>query len=83
MLNSENVTLSHYMKWIAATILLIMFLIACSDKTAEMYDLARFEELQNNREHAVQIYKEIVEKYPDSPQAKDAVKRLDSLTAAE
>lgn len=71
------------MKWIATTILLLMFLIACSDRAAELYDLAKFEELQNNREHAVQIYKEIVEKYPDSPQAKDASKRIDSLSTVE
>ncbi len=71
------------MKKILALLFLFLFLVACSDKAAEMYDTAKFEELQNNPEHAVQLYKEIVEKYPDSPKAKEAAARLQELAAAE
>jgi TolA-binding protein len=71
------------MKKILAIMFLFLFLIACSDKAAEMYDLAKFEELQNNPEHATQIYKEIIEKYPDSPQARDANARLKALASEQ
>lgn len=67
------------MKRSIAALFLFMFLMACSDKAAELYDTAQFEELQKNREHAVQLYKEIVEKYPDSAQAKESAKRLEEL----
>jgi TolA-binding protein len=70
------------MKKILAIMFLFLFLISCSDKAAEMYDLAKFEEIQNNPEHATQIYKEIIEKYPNSPQANEAAERLDAIESA-
>ena len=57
-------------------ILIIIFtfsLSACSgNKAAEMFDTAKFEEVQNNKEHAIQLYEEIIKKYPDSEYAKKA-----------
>lgn len=41
-----------------------------ADKTDELFETAQFEELQNNKEHARQIYEEIVQKYPGSDVAK-------------
>lgn len=70
------------MKKTLAVIMLLLALAACSNKAAELYETAKFEELQNNKEHASQIYREIVEKYPDSIQAKEAAKRLAELQAA-
>lgn len=49
------------------------------DKGKELFETARFEEKQNNREHAKQLYQEIVAKYPDSPVAKQARERLEAL----
>ena len=72
-----------FMNKVRAILTLLFFLSACADKAAELYDTAKFEELQNNPEHAVQLYKEIAEKYPDSPKAKDAAKRLEAITLAQ
>ena len=44
-----------------------------------MYDTAKFEELQNNKEHARELYEEIVKKYPKSEYAKKAEERLGEL----
>ncbi len=64
-------------------IFLIIAAIALSgcagEKAAELLDTAKFEELQNNKEHAVQLYEEIVKNYPDSEQAKIAKDRLSAL----
>ncbi len=67
-------------------ITLIFFLLAalmlpgCSGgKPAELYDTAKFEELQNNKEHALQLYQEIIRKYPDSDYAKKAGERISKL----
>jgi len=67
------------MKTILALMLLLSLLGACSNKAAELYETAKFEELQNNREHAAKLYQEIIDRHPDSPQAKDAAKRLGEL----
>lgn len=62
--------------------LILIFLLAfalpgCSgNKPAELYETAGFEELQNNNEHALKLYREIVEKYPDSKYAKKAEERI-------
>lgn len=49
----------------------------CSgDQGKELFDTAQFEEKQNNRDHARQLYQEIIRKYPDSPLAKQAQERL-------
>ena len=67
-------------------LILILFLIlafilpGCSgNKAAELFDTAGFEELQNNREHALSLYKEIIEKYPDSDYAGKAEERISQL----
>ncbi len=53
---------------------------ACSGSSAgEMLDTARLEEKQSNLPHARQLYREIVERYPGSEQAKEAAARLAAL----
>lgn len=68
-------------------ILLIVFslaIFACSgNKAAELFDTAKFEELQNNKEHAIQLYEEIVKSYPDSDYAKRAKERLAQLKGVQ
>jgi TolA-binding protein len=68
----------HMKQSILIFILLFAFVLpGCSgDKAAELYNTAGFEELQNNREHALKLYEEIVEKYPDSEYAKKAEERI-------
>jgi len=48
-------------------------------KATELLETARFEEKQNNREHAQKLYEEILKKYPDSATAKEATGRLNEL----
>jgi outer membrane protein assembly factor BamD (BamD/ComL family) len=60
-----------------ALLISVATLLSCSEnKAAELYDTAQLEEKQNNKEHAVQLYKEIMNKYPESPYAGNAAERL-------
>jgi len=66
---------------VAAT---MMIIAGCAgEKGKEQYDTAQFEEKQNNREHAIQLYEEIVRKYPDSPVAQKARERLAALKGSK
>ena len=66
---------------------LIMFMLAvvfsisaCSGSGGkELFETAKFEELQNNKEHATELYEEILKKYPNSEYAKKAEERLNAL----
>ncbi len=63
-------------------ILLMIFFTAiygCSDKAAELYDIAQFEEKQKNNKHAAELYEEIIKKYPDSEYAKKSKEQLSKL----
>ena len=62
-------------------VLLVSFILSgCSgNKPAELYKTAGFEELQNNKEHALKLYQEIIEKYPDSEYAKKADERISEI----
>ena len=50
-----------------------------ADKSQELFETAQFEEKQNNKEHAQKLYQEIVDKYPNSPVAKQAEERLKAI----
>ncbi|HET6515096.1 MAG TPA: tetratricopeptide repeat protein [Thermodesulfovibrionales bacterium] len=53
---------------------------ACTrNKSAELLETAQFEEVQKNREHARELYEEILKKYPESEEAKRARERLSAL----
>jgi outer membrane protein assembly factor BamD (BamD/ComL family) len=55
-------------------------LSACSPNGAkELYETAQFEELQTNNDHAIQLYEEILAKYPESEFAQKAEQRLAEL----
>jgi len=64
-------------------ILMIIMALALSgcpgDKAGELFETAKLEELQNNPEHAAQLYQEIIEKYPESEYARNAKERLSAL----
>jgi hypothetical protein len=64
----------------------ILLFICCSALTAcsndpgrQQIEIAQFEEKQNNREHAIKLYEEVVSKYAGSPNAKIAQERLNAL----
>ena len=55
-------------------------LAGCSGNNAEqLFETAKLEELQDNREHAKKLYQDVVTAYPDSPYAKEARARLAAL----
>ncbi len=57
-----------------------LVLSACTgDGGKELYETAKFEEVQNNREHARELYEEIVKKYPGGDYARKAEERLKEL----
>lgn len=70
------------MKKILVVMALLFALTACSNQAAELYETAKFEELQNNKDHAIKLYRDIIEKHPDSMQAKEAAKRLAEIQAS-
>ena len=59
-------------------------LTACSgDQGKQQLETAQFEEKQNNREHAIKLYEEVVTKYSGSTNAKIAQSRLDALKGSK
>jgi len=54
--------------------------VSCTgDNARELFETAQFEERQNNADHAKQLYREIAERYPQSPYAGRASDRLREL----
>ncbi len=61
-------------------ILFVVLLTACSGGSAkELYETAKFEELQNNHTHAVELYTEIIDNHPESEYAGLSKERLSAL----
>lgn len=70
------------MRKVLLVLILGLFLVlpACSGSDGkELFDTAKFEELQNNNEHARELYEEVVKKYPKSEYARKAEERLREL----
>lgn len=65
-------------------LLYVLFLLAASgcfgQDPNDLFATAQFEERQNNREHAVQLYEQIVRDYPQSDAAQRARQRLEALS---
>ena len=60
-----------------------LLVAACGGGAKEMLETAQFEELQRNTTHARELYREILRKHPDSPEAATAKERLAALDAAK
>lgn len=63
-------------------LILMLPLAGCGDGAEEMFETARFEEVQNNKEHARKLYNRILRDHPDSPFAAKARERLAALERA-
>lgn len=70
-------------KYLAFVLWASLLLIGCSGGAEELFETAQFEELQKNKPHAIQLYKKIVEKHPESPYAARATERLAELEQEE
>lgn len=67
------------MKHITIIFLILSALIfsGCSaGKAGDMFETAKFEELQNNHEHAQELYRKIIKEYPESEYAEKSKERL-------
>lgn len=72
------------MRRLARAVALALLLAACTRSGPdELLSTAQLEEKQRNLEHARKLYGEIVERYPDSPEAAEAKKRLAALGAQD
>lgn len=53
---------------------------SCSGNNAkELFETAKLEKLQNAPDHAMKLYQEIVNKYPESEYAQKAKERLTAM----
>lgn len=64
---------------IVGLLLTALFGYGCSDKAQELYETAQFEELQKNKPHAVKLYREIINEYPESKYVSKAREQLEKL----
>jgi outer membrane protein assembly factor BamD (BamD/ComL family) len=69
----------RYYVLIAMIVFAITFSACAGDNAKELLETAKFEELQNNRGHATELYEEIIKKHPKSEYAKKAEERLMEL----
>jgi len=68
---------------VGSVFLSLSALSACSGRSAsEILETAQLEEKQNAIDHARKLYREIVEKYPGTPEASQAQARLEALGSA-
>ena len=66
------------------TIILVTALSGCTGNGGQqLFETAKLEELQDNREHARQLYKEIIDHYPETEYARKAQERLSGLQESE
>ncbi len=57
-----------------------VLLLSCTGNQAEeLFEIAEFEELQSNRDHALQLYRDILSRYPESEYARKAAERISAL----
>ena len=69
---------------LVAMVVCLMVVAGCSgEKGKQQLETAQFEEKQNNREHAIKLYEEIISKYPGSPNARIAEERLAALKSGK
>jgi hypothetical protein len=61
--------------------LLLGLLIACGEDPRQLYETAVFEEQQQNRAHAQELYERIIQQHPDSEFAEKARQRLEGWKA--
>jgi outer membrane protein assembly factor BamD (BamD/ComL family) len=56
-------------------------LVGCGEDPRQIFETARFEEQQQNRAHAQELYEQLILQYPDSEFAEKARQRMDAWKA--
>ncbi len=54
-------------------------LLGCGGGARDLLETAQLEETQHNLPHALELYREILRRYPNSPQAATAAARVQAL----
>ena len=72
---SSSFRLRH--RWISLGVLCGLFM-GCGEDPRQIFDTARFEEQQQNRAHAQELYEQLILQYPDSEFAEKARQRLET-----
>ena len=62
-------------------LILVLSLAGCGNGPEELFEVAQFEELQNNQEHARKLYSRILRDHPDSRVVFRARERLAAMDA--
>ena len=64
---------------VLAVWMLVAGLCGCGEDPRELYETAQFEELQNNKAHARDLYEQILRGHPQSEWAEKAKIRLSEM----
>jgi len=64
-------------RWVGLGLLLGV-LMGCGEDPKQLFETARFEEQQQNRAHAQELYEQIIQQHPDSEFAAKARERLEA-----
>lgn len=64
-------------RW-AGLLLLLAILAACGEDPRQLFETAQFEEQQQNRAHAQELYEQIIRQHPESEYAGKARQRLEA-----
>lgn len=67
----------HGCRW-AGLLLLLVILSACGEDPRQLFETAQFEEQQQNRAHAQELYEQIIRQHPESEYADKARQRLEA-----
>jgi outer membrane protein assembly factor BamD (BamD/ComL family) len=59
--------------------LIFLLIVSCGQSPKQLFETAELEMLQTNYPHATELYREILNKHPDSKFAENARKRLREL----
>jgi len=63
--------------------LVFLLIVSCGQSPEQLFETAELEVLQTNYPHATKLYREILEKHPDSKFAGMARKRLKEIQARQ
>ena len=64
-------------RWMGIGVLLGL-LAACGEDPRQLFETAQFEEKQQNRAHAEELYQQIIQEHPESEFAEKARQRLEA-----